>query len=99
MTGLDSALEPFPYQAQLVDYLKSEERDLWAWFASSRYQEAYAESVRLELLKSTYRFERGENARLYALVGEAREALGIDAPVVVYQSTAAQEMNASLAFV
>ncbi len=97
--SLDSALEPFPYQLQLVDYLKHEERDLWQWFASAKYRDEYAESVRLELLKATYRFDGNDHARLYELANAAREALGLAAPVTIYQSTGSQETNASLAFV
>lgn len=97
--SLDAALEPFPYQLELVDYLKSQERDLWSWFASASYLSRYADSVRLDLLKATYRFDPPEHARIYELAHEAREELGIRAPVTIYQVTNSDELNAALAFV
>ncbi|HEU4887354.1 MAG TPA: M48 family metalloprotease [Thermoanaerobaculia bacterium] len=96
---LDAALELFPYQRELVAYLKSEERDLWAWFASAKYLTKYAESVRLELLKATYRFDPVEHAKIYARAQAACEVLGVDAPVTIYQATQTDELNAALAFV
>jgi len=97
--SLESALAPFAYQLQLVDYLKSEEPDLWQWFASAKYRDEYAESVRLELLKATYRFDPNDHARIYELANAAREVLGLEAPLTIYQSTESEGMNASLAFV
>lgn len=99
LQSLDIALEPFPYQLELVDYLKSQERDLWSWFASANYLSRYADAVRLDLLKATYRFDPAEHARLYELAQEARAELGIEAPVTIYQATNTDELNAVLAFV
>lgn len=96
---LEEALEPFPYQRQLIEYLRSEERDLWTWFASAKFLSEYADSVRLELLKATYRFDPSEHARIYELANASREVLQIEAPVTLYQSTDTRDMNASLAFV
>jgi hypothetical protein len=96
---LDAALEWFPYQRELIAYLKSEERDLWSWFASARYLARYAESIRHELLKATYRFDRAEHAKIYARAQAACDVLGVDAPVTIYQATNTDQLNAALAFV
>jgi Zn-dependent protease with chaperone function len=96
---LDDALELFPYDVELLSYLKSEERDLWRWFASANFQSQYADSVRLDLLKATYRFDPTEHAHLYELAHAAKEALHIDAPITIYQATQTEDLNAALAFV
>lgn len=98
-SSLDSALELFPYQRELISYFKESERDLWRWFASAGYLVQYADSVRLELLKSTYRFDPAGHARLYELAHAAAEALGIGVPITIYQATSSSELNAALAFV
>ena len=43
-------LEPLPYHVELRDYLKSQERELWNWFASARAQADYTENFADELL-------------------------------------------------
>src|SRR5205814_5452318 len=53
----EKILEPLPYHIELRDYLKSEERELWNWFASAQAKADYTENLRLELLKSTYRLD------------------------------------------
>ena len=47
-------MEPLAYHAELRDYLKTQERDLWNWFASARAQADYTDNLRMNLLKSTY---------------------------------------------
>ncbi len=55
-----------PYLLRLRDRLQQEERGRWQWFSSDSWAEDYAESVRLELLQSTYRMEEAGHAELYA---------------------------------
>ena len=64
-------VQPLPYQLALRDYLKTEEPEVWEWFASSRSRSEQAEAVRFELLKSTYRIERETQPAMY----EAAEAV------------------------
>ena len=52
-----SSLEPLPYHRGGVEYLKTQETELWRWFASTQAQADYAESLRGELLKTTYRLD------------------------------------------
>jgi len=54
--------------------------------------------VRLELLKSNYRLEREHHMALYAAADDAARALGLDAPLTVYQSQQRGDLNASLAY-
>jgi Zn-dependent protease with chaperone function len=92
-------LGPLPYQSQILDYLRTEERDLWTWFSSSRARSEHGESVRLDLLKSTYRLEPAAHAELYVRAQEARAALGLEIPVTLYQAQVSTGLNASLAYI
>jgi hypothetical protein len=92
-------LEPLPYHFELRDYLKSEERELWNWFASAQAKADYTENLRLQLLKSTYRLDAEGHPELYASVTEAKNRLQLDIPVTVYQAPSSSELNASLFFI
>ncbi len=82
-----------------MDCLRRTERALWEWFSSARCREEYAKNVRLELLKSTVRLEREGHAGLYALADRAAAGLSLAAPLALYQSQAAEGVNASLVHV
>ncbi len=85
-----------PYQVALANYLKSEEPETWAWFASAQAQAEYAESLRLELLKQTYRLEPAAYPDLFAALADAQARLGLAIPVSLYQSQRNLQLNASL---
>ncbi|HSU54238.1 MAG TPA: M48 family metalloprotease [Candidatus Dormibacteraeota bacterium] len=89
-------LEPLPYHLELRDYLKSEERELWNWFASAKAKADYAEHLRMELLKSTYRLDRESHPELYKLVDEAKARLELAVPVTLYQAQGNPHSNAAL---
>jgi hypothetical protein len=91
-------LEPLPYHLELRNYLQSEERELWNWFASAHAQADYTENLRLELLKSTYRLDRETHAELYEGVNEAKARLELDIPVTLYQAQNSPQINAALYF-
>ena len=92
-------LQPLPYHVELRDYLKSREASLWKWFASAQAQAAYFDSLRLELLKATYRLDAGSHPDLYHGLEEVKGALGLDIPVTIYQAQHASELNATLFFI
>ena len=69
--------EPLPYHRAIVQHLQSEEPGLWKWFASTRKREEAAESVRLDLLKSTYRLETPLHPKLYEPAGELCEHMAL----------------------
>lgn len=92
-------VQPLPYHQRLFEYFQSRERELWEWYSSETSKQRSAESVRLELLKKTYRMEESEHERLYALGREAREAVGVQAPLTLYQSQDVGALNAFLASV
>ncbi len=78
-------LEPFAYHRTVADYLEREESGLWNWFLSDNASERFQKSMRLELLKSSGRLDRVQSASEYALAHTARDALELDAKVVLYK--------------
>lgn len=91
-------LSPLPYHTKMCDFLKSQHRELWDWFASTESQSDYAEAVQLELLKTTYRMERSHHEELYILVDEALNLLELNVPVTLYQAQESGRNSAALYF-
>ncbi len=96
--ALEHKLEPLPYHVELRDYLKSQERELWQWFASAQAKADYTENLRLELLKSTYRLDAEGHPDLYQSVETAKARLQLDIPVTLYQAQNSPQLNAALYF-
>ncbi len=92
-----AALDPLPYHLAIRDFLKAEETDVWNWFASNKVRDEQIDSVRFELLKTTYRVDRADGPELYAAAEETAAKLGLDVPITIYQAQNPQGMNASLA--
>jgi len=91
-------IEPTRYHRELLEYLRTEESELWNWIASQKAQSDHAAAVRLELLKSTYRIGREFSPEMYAAAESTAARLGHDAPITLYQAQNASELNASLAW-
>jgi predicted SprT family Zn-dependent metalloprotease len=89
-------LDPLPYHADLRDYLKQNECELWNWFSSGQARADYAENLRLELLKYTYRLDMQGHPELYQTVEEVKTALQLDVPVTLYQAQNNSDLNAAL---
>src|SRR5690349_14560233 len=45
-------LNPLPYHQAMVDYLRSQEPELWKWFSSAQSKAQYTDSLRFALLKT-----------------------------------------------
>ena len=91
-------LRPLPYHDALASYLQAEEPGTWAWFASAQTKSDYAESLRLDLLKQTYRLEPQTYTGVFAALAEAKSRLGLDVLATLYQSQCSREPNAALCF-
>ncbi len=91
-------LEPLPYHVEVKDYLRSQERELWNWFASAQAKADYTENLRMELLKSTYRLDASAHPELGQSVNEAKARLQLDIPVTLYQAQNNPQLNAALYF-
>lgn len=95
----EQKLRPLPYHEAVRDYLRSEEPEVWDWFASHGVRAEQAEAVRFDLLKSTYRVDRETKPHWYAAAEETAEKLSLAVPVTIYQAQNPMGLNASLAYV
>jgi len=92
-------LRPLRFHETLADTLEELEPGLWRWFSSDSYGQKYADTVKVELLRSTYRLPRESNQALYALGDEIARGFAIDAPLTLYQAQEDGALNAGLVFV
>jgi hypothetical protein len=92
-------LEPLLYHVELRDYLKSQERELWKWFASARAQADYTESLRMDLLKATYRLEVDGHPELFQALSDAKKSLQLEIPVTLYHAQGLAQPNAALYYI
>lgn len=99
MDGPGQNLDALPYHRALRDYLKTHERDLWNWFASAKAREEYTEHLRLELLKAAYRLDAESHPDLFRGAEEARQKLGLDIPLTLYQLQNSSQLNAALYYI
>lgn len=99
MAASESTLCALPYHEELANYLKTEEPETWSWFASAEAQSSHAESLRVDLLKHTYRLDPAAYPVLFAALADAKAKLALDVPITVYQSQSSRELNAALYFV
>jgi hypothetical protein len=88
-----------PYHLKVTDYLKTEERELWNWFASAKAKADYAENLRLDLLKSTYRLDAADHPDVHKILEEAKAGLHLEIPVTLYQAQNSPQPNASLFYI
>jgi Zn-dependent protease with chaperone function len=89
---------PMAYHRALAAHLQAAEPGLWQWFASTQKRLAGADTVRLELLKTTYRLEPQAQPKLYDLAHAIRTRLGLRCDVILYQAQTASALNAALAY-
>jgi Zn-dependent protease with chaperone function len=89
---------PMPYHRAIVAHLRDREPELWSWFASTQKRLEEADTVRLDLLKSTYRLEPQAQPKLYELANAVRERLGLTCRVTLYQAQTGNALNAALAY-
>lgn len=92
-------LQPLPYHLELRDYLTTHETELWHWFASAQAKTDYTESLRLDLLKATYRLDRTGHGKVYEAAEEVMRALDLDIPLTLYQAQNSPQPNACLYFI
>ncbi|WP_317203610.1 M48 family metalloprotease [Janthinobacterium sp.] len=90
-------LAPLPYHLAIVAALRADEPEVWAWAASARARGEYAEQVRADLLKESYRLDADAHAEVHRCAAAAAARLGLDVPVTLYQRGEGA-MNAALYF-
>ncbi len=97
--GEQPGLKPLPYHRALVDYLRSEERDLWNWFSSTQAKADYTQTLRMALLKNTYRLDAEHHPEVVGGAEEAKSRLGLNVPVTLYQAQQSGQLNAALYYI
>lgn len=93
------SLEPTQYHREVVDLLRSQERELWDWFSSQKAQTEFTETFRLMLLKSSYRLNAQSHPELTIAAEQAKARLGLTVPITLYQSQEHSGSNAALYFI
>jgi Peptidase family M48 len=94
----DSKLRPLHFHEALASALQETEPGLWRWFASDGFGQKYADTVKVELLRSTYRLPRDSNGALYSMGEEIARGLGVEVPLTLYQAQEDGALNAGLVF-
>lgn len=92
-------LELLPYQAELTEFLRQRDPDVWDWFARDPQGAEHLAATKFDLLKSTYRVDRETQPQLYEVVESVAAELGIVAPATVYQAQNPVGLNAALVYV
>jgi predicted SprT family Zn-dependent metalloprotease len=92
------ALSPLAYHRTVVDYLRKNEPEVWAWGAKRTTHAGQLDSLRAMLLRDTYRLEAEAHPEIHAILANAMQQLAISVPATLYQSSG-HEMNAMLSYV
>ena len=92
------SLRPLPYHLAVVSALRTNEPEVWKWISSAEARDEYADQVRGELLKETYRLDAEAHSEVHQCCAAAAQRLGIDIPITLYQRGDVT-MNAALYFV
>lgn len=93
------ALEPLRYHRAIADYLREHEPEVWAWTAGQAEREEQARDVRAALLRETYRLEADAHPDVHRDCAAVMSALGLEAPLTLYQAPDSGMMNAALYFI
>jgi hypothetical protein len=90
-------LQALPYHLKVRDHF-AQQTKTWNFFAAVKTKEEQLAQYKTELLKNTYKFDEKADAGIYEKVNKAKEKLGLELPVTVYQAQYTDEMNASIVF-
>lgn len=92
------ALEPLAYHRLIVEHLRENEPEIWAWGSSQQTREEQVQEMRSYLLRETYRIEAAAHPEVHDDIAAVLATLEIDAPATLYQASDGA-MNAALCFV
>lgn len=91
-------LEPLAYHCQIVEHLRGNEPEIWAWASSLQARAEQVQEMRTYLLRETYRIDAAAHPEVHEDIAAVLAKLEIDAPFTLYQA-ADGAMNAALCFV
>jgi hypothetical protein len=92
------ALEPLAYHRLIIEHLRQNEPEIWAWGSSQHTREEQVQEMRSYLLRQTYRLDAAAHPEVHEDCAAVLAKLQVDAPVTLYQA-ADGAMNAALCFV
>jgi len=88
-------LAAFDYHIKVRDYFKSRKKT-WDWFAKQENKEEQNKKYKAEILKNTYRLEKGDYEKQYKACNEIIKALNLNASIILYQENNSVELNARI---
>ena len=74
-----------PYLDQIAELLRTIMPEAWQWAASDDLADEDAESIRLDLLRSSIRLDRQSHADVYEIAESAAKTLGLKSSITIYQ--------------
>ncbi len=90
-------LQPFNYHLQLRNNLNAQKKT-WDWFSSVKVKEEQLREFKSNLLKNTYRLDKESNSELYEKVQIAKDKLGLNIEVTLYQAQNSTDNNAGISY-
>jgi len=88
---------PLPYHQRIATLLKQQAKT-WGFFSLPQNKEQQLVSLKIDLLKNTYKFDETVDSALYEKIKIAKAKLQLDIPVTIYQADNAVELNASIVY-
>ena len=85
-----------PYHERTCSFLQNEESECWDWFETAEAQRDMSNTVRIDLLKSSYRLDIREHPELYADAKDLLSKLNLDIPITLYQAQGEEPTSAAL---
>lgn len=95
--GEAAGLAPLLYHVEMADFLRAQEPEVWEYVSRHRIEQS--NELRQDLLRATYRIDQTGHPEVVAGAESAARALGITAPVSIYQAEGESSPNAMLVFV
>ena len=90
-------LQPLQYHIKLRNKLK-EQTKTWDWFSSVKVKDEQLLEFKTNLLKNTYRLDKESNVELYDKVQLAKDKLGLNIDVTIYQAQNSTDINAGISY-
>ncbi len=91
-------LLPLPYHRAMAAHFQAHHPAVWDSFHAAQKSGSRRADVELFLLKSSYRLSEQDHPELHASLAKAREVLGVEQPVALYQSHKGHADNATMSY-
>ncbi|MBL4770461.1 MAG: M48 family metalloprotease [Planctomycetes bacterium] len=89
-----------PYHVAVEKHFRENHPEMTSWISPQPENDAAKrEALRLELLKTAVRLDRGSRPELYGLAEDVLQTLGLESPLTLHQAQSGSEMNAALLYV